>query len=101
MKTFEEYLENLRETVKREPKDDAERGFQTAVMLIYEDFKIKKSIDKSLADYKSTLTFKKELSAEQREAIGKLTDNINRISEIKENYVNGFIKPDNKQYDRQ
>lgn len=41
MRTFEEYLENLRETVKREPKDDAERGFQTAVVLIYENYKLR------------------------------------------------------------
>jgi len=41
--TFEEYLENLHTTVKREPTTEAERGFQMAVMLIYSQYKRKKN----------------------------------------------------------
>ena len=35
MEKFEEYLNNLRTTVKREPATEAEKGFQTAVVLIH------------------------------------------------------------------
>ena len=37
--TFEEYLNKLREDVKREPTTDVERGFRTAVVVIYEQYK--------------------------------------------------------------
>ena len=37
--TFEEYIENLRTTVKREPTTEAERGFQMAVMMIHANYK--------------------------------------------------------------
>lgn len=47
MKTFEEYLEHLREKVKTEPKDDVERGFQMAVMLMYENYKLRSLLNLS------------------------------------------------------
>lgn len=37
--SFGKYLENLREEVKREPKNDLERGFQAAVVIIYAKYK--------------------------------------------------------------
>ena len=37
--TFEEYLEKTREDVKRKPKNDLERGFQTAIVIVYERYK--------------------------------------------------------------
>lgn len=40
MKDFNEYMEDLRETViAREPINDSERGFKIAVMLIHEHYK--------------------------------------------------------------
>ena len=39
MEKFEKYLFEMRETVKQQPKNDKERGFQMAVVMITEYYK--------------------------------------------------------------
>jgi hypothetical protein len=41
---FIKYITNLREEVKREPKNDKESGFQMAVVLIYGHLKNSKKL---------------------------------------------------------
>lgn len=42
MEKFEAYLLEMRENVKKEPKNDKERGFQLAVIMITEKYLLTK-----------------------------------------------------------
>ena len=81
---FENYLTSIRNDVKKQPKNDVEKGFQIAVVLIHANF-IKKQGIKGI-----TFIPTEPLSAKSKEKLQKHSENQKkRLEKMKKDYEDG------------